>query len=125
MKLDKDLIREILLAVEESDDNPNGWIELNLPGHELAETSYHVMLLDEAGFIEGEDLSTIGNYEWQPRRLTYKGHEFLDTIRDGEVWRRTKEGAEKAGGASLSFIWELGKAYGKQVVGERLGIALS
>ena len=60
----------------------------------------------------------------QPKRLTYQGHEFLDTIRDGEVWRRTKAGAEKIGGASIGFIWELAKAYGKQLVTERLGFSL-
>lgn len=124
MKLDKDLVREILLAIEASDAPPVGWINLDLPGRSPEFVSYHVMLLAEAGLIEAQDLTTMRSFEWQPKRLTYQGHEFLETIRDGEVWRRTKAGAEKAGGAGIAFIWELAKAYGKQVVGERLGIAL-
>ena len=121
MKLDKDLVRKIMLAVEASKD-PNGLVELSLPGHDQAEISYHIMLLDEAGFVDAEDQSTLDGFEWQAKRLTYQGHEFLDTIRDGEVWRRTKAGVEKAGVAGLGIVWEIAKAYGKQVITERLGI---
>jgi hypothetical protein len=125
MKLDKDLVREILLAIESSKDDPLGWINLNLEGREAADVSYHVMLLHDAGFIVGKDLSDDCGSDWRPRRLTYQGHEFLDTVRDGEVWSLTKAGAEKAGGVGLGLLLELGKAYGKQVVKERLGIELS
>ena len=124
MKLDQDLVREILLAVEGSREDPLGWTELNLEGREPLDVSYHVMLLHEAGFIVGQDLSSDDGLEWLPKRLTYKGHEFLDTVRDGEVWRRTKAGAEKAGVAGLGILLELGKAYGKEVLKEKLGIEL-
>ena len=124
MKLDKDLVREILLAVEASEEDPLGWIQVDLEGREALEISYHVMLLHEAGLIVGQDLSTYDGLEWLPKRLTYKGHEFLDTVRDGEVWRRTKAGAEKAGVAGLGVLLELGKAYGKEVLKEKLGIEL-
>jgi fructose-specific phosphotransferase system IIC component len=39
------------------------------------------------------------------------------------VWRRTKAGAEKIGGVGLSLIVEMAKAYGKQVITEKLGVA--
>lgn len=124
MKLDKDLVREILLIVEASKEDPLGWTQVELEGREALEISYHVMLLHEAGLIVGQDLSTYDGLEWLPKRLTYKGHEFLDTVRDGEVWRRTKAGAEKAGVAGLGILLELGKAYGKEVLKEKLGIEL-
>ncbi len=123
MKLDKELIRQILLAVEDHDD-PQGWMTLRIEGRSEEEVSYHVMLLDEAGLLSGISLGGIGHFEWQPKRLTYQGHEFLDSVRDGEVWRRTKEGAEKAGGVGLGMIVELGKAYARQALKERLGIEL-
>ena len=124
MMLDKDLVREILLVVEASQQDPLGWTPLSLGGREPLEVSYHVMLLHEAGLIVGQDLSTYDGLEWLPKRLTYKGHEFLDTVRDGEVWELTKTGAEKVGSASLGLMLELGKAYGKQVLKDRLGIEL-
>ncbi|MDT3749532.1 DUF2513 domain-containing protein [Pseudomonas kurunegalensis] len=123
MKLDKELVRDILLAVE-AHDKPNRWLSLKMPDRSDAETSYHVMLLAEAGLLKADDVGGLNSFEWQATRLTYKGHEFLETVRDPEVWRRTKEGAEKAGIAGLSMLVELGKAYGKQLLKERLGIEL-
>lgn len=124
MKLDKELVREILLAIEAHDQPPLGWIELKLEGRESDLVSYHVMQLDGAGFIVGQKLGGLNSFKWEPKHLTYQGHEFLETIRDGEVWALTKSGAEKAGSASLGLMLELGKAYGKQVLKDRLGIDL-
>lgn len=47
-----------------------------------------------------------------------------DSIRDDEVWRLTKAGAKKSGGAELEFIWSLSKAYAKEIAKEQLGIDL-
>ena len=38
-----------------------------------------MQLLDEAFFLEAQELSSHDGYEWRPKRLTYEGHEFLDT----------------------------------------------
>ena len=127
MKLDKDLVREILLAIEASDHNPEHPMILNLENRTQREVSFHVTLLDEAGLLKAEHIGLIqddGVHVRQPKRLTYKGYEYLDTFRDGEVWRRTKAGAEKAGGAGMGLLLELGKAYAKQVLKERIGIEL-
>jgi len=123
MKLEKELVREILLAVE-AHDKPQGWMKLTVEGRSPTEVSYHVMLLNEAGLLVGISLGGMNSFHWEPIRLTYEGHEFLDAVRDGEVWKRTKEGAEKVGGAGLGMLVEIGKAYGKQVLKERLGIEL-
>lgn len=123
MQLDKDLVREILLAVE-AHDEPEGLIVLTIEDHSPEEVSYHVMHLNEAGLLVALNTGGIDRFRWQPQRLTYQGHEFLDTVRDGEVWRRTKAGAEQADGAGLSLLLQIGKAYGKQVFKERLGIEL-
>lgn len=124
MKLDKDLVREILLAIEDSDKTPDSWIDLAIEDHTDEEVAYHVMLLHEAGFIVAQDLCSMSDFDWRPKRMTIRGHEFLDTIRDREVWRLTKAGAEKAGGVSLAVMLEIGKAYGKQILKDRLGIEL-
>ena len=119
-------MREILLAIEASDHSPEEGITLSLENRTSREISYHVLQLHDGGFLIGQDASFLSDTfpVWQAKRLTYKGHEFLDTVRDGEVWALTKTGAEKVGSASLSLMLELGKAYGKQVLKERLGIEL-
>jgi Hypothetical protein (DUF2513) len=32
---------------------------------------------------------------WVDLNLTWQGHEFLETVRDPDVWERTKEGASR------------------------------
>ena len=94
MKLDKDLVRDILLAVE-AHDEPEGLIALEINVYSAEMVSYHVRLLDEAGLLDALDTGGMNCFKWQPTRLTYNGHEFLDIIRDDEVWKLTKTGAEK------------------------------
>ena len=123
MKLDKDLVREILLQVEASPD-PMAMVEIIAPDHSQEEIAYHVQILDEAGFIEALNLSSMSGYDWRPKRLTYQGHEFLDTIRDAEAWRITKETAKNAGVASIKALFEIGKSYARQKLVEH-GVHLS
>ncbi len=49
---------------------------------------------------------------------------FLNSIRDPEVWKLTREGAAKVGGVGIEFLWEIAKAYGKQQIKEKLGLEL-
>lgn len=125
MKLEKELVRKILLKVEDFEGETYDGVPLEFEDYTERQIAYHVMLLIEAGYLVGEDLSTLSGDEWEAQRLTYAGHEFLDTIRDAEVWRRTKDAAVKVGGVSLQVMVEIGKAYAKQVLQERTGIVLA
>ena len=122
MKRDKELMREILLRIEAS-PSPVGFVEIDIPKHAQIEVSQHVELLSEAGFIEAYDLTTMDSYDWRPKRLTYEGHEFLDTVRDPEIWRATKETAKKVGASSVEVLFEIGKNLVKQKLME-LGVHL-
>lgn len=114
MRLDKDLVRELLLAVEADEDDPRAWVQLDIPGHDPMEVAYHVQILAEGGFLDATDASSMDTYDWRAKRLIYEGHEFLDTVRDPVVWRKTKELAVKAGSASLAVLWEAAKAVIRQ-----------
>lgn len=131
MRRNLDLIRSLLLRLEELHDRPfatwtipYGDEDLAVEGHSPGEIAHALQLMVEAGLIEteGSGFSADGSLLFQ--RLSWQGCEYLDDVRDPEVWRRTKEGASKIGGASLSFVWEMAKAYGKHVAKERLGLDL-
>lgn len=129
MRLDRDLVRDLLFALEAKQDFQIRTRDELIPeGRERDEVGYALLKMYEAGFITGEVIRSSTTperiIEVMPFELTFKGHEFLDTVRDNEVWRRTKQGVEKAGGASITFVWELAKAYGKQALNERLGIQI-
>ena len=123
MKLNKDLVRKILLAVE-AHEEPEGLVALEMKKPSAEMISYHVRLLDEAGLLDAIDTGGMNCFKWQPTRLTYEGHEFVNIIRDDEVWELIKTGAEKVSSTSLSLMLELGKIYGKQVLKVRIGIEL-
>ena len=85
MKRDMELIREVLLKVEEIPFD-GAFHDICVDGRSPNAIAYHVMLLHEAGFIEAMDLG-VG---WKPVRLTYTGHEFLDAARNNSIWENAK-----------------------------------
>lgn len=126
MKRDMDLVREILLTTEASGESPLGWVKLEFENWPLKEVSYHVVLLAEARMIEMQDLCNMGpdGYDYKPKRLTWYGHEFLDTIRDDDIWQKTRAGAEKVGGISIELFAALAKGLVKQKVKKHTGVDL-
>ena len=64
----------------------------SFPIERAQEISYHVELLIEAGLINGQMVKTLGPgpYDFFAERLTWDGHEFLDSIRSDTIWQRTK-----------------------------------
>jgi hypothetical protein len=123
MKRDLELIREILFALEQKDDSIRV-LEDQFPDRDPNKYYYNVWLLHDGGFVNAVDFSSNSGFVWKPVRLTWTGSELLDSIRDPEVWRRTKAGAVKVGGASIEFAWQIAKAYGKQLAKEKLGIEI-
>jgi hypothetical protein len=76
-----------------------------LEGEDPDEVRYNMRLLVEAGFLDMTKTQFTGSFNI--RGMTWAGHDFLDSVRDEQVWRKTKEGALKAGGSpsTCSRIW--------------------
>lgn len=124
MNRDMDLVRTILLVVAQEDGGGTEWVNLGIADIENNTLVEHLFLMEEAGLIEGEDVTTQQGRGFKVRRLTWRGHDFLDAVRDDSIWEKTKAGANKAGTAGIEFMWEIAKAYGKEAVKEKLGIDL-
>ncbi|MBF9195409.1 DUF2513 domain-containing protein [Microvirga terrestris] len=127
MKRDMDLVRNLLLEIEASEKPALYISDLisadRLNGIDQPTIELHLKLLIEAGLIDAnqkQGSSTVGG--WYVRRLTWDGHEFLDTMRDPEIWRKTKEGASAAGSWSIAALKEIGTALLKAKVQSVLGI---
>ncbi|MGE8131573.1 DUF2513 domain-containing protein [Methylobacterium sp. NPDC080182] len=120
MKRDMDLVREILILIEDdvcAFGAGHGEARLAFPEADVME---HLRLMEQAGLIEVASHPLSGPI--YVRGLTWTGHDFLDTVRDPEVWKRTKEGASKMGGWTFGLLKDLGTAYLKHVAKERLGL---
>ena len=128
MKRDMDLIRELLLKLE-SMELPRGAImhfnpddkEVQIEGHSPDEIEYHAKLLTEAGLIEPGRGAMQG---FMFRSLTWEGHDFADSIRNTEVWDKTKKGAIAAGGFTVDLLKDLAKGFIKKQIEDRTGIKL-
>jgi hypothetical protein len=110
MKRDMDLVRELLLKLE-SLPLAAGVValvdpwdkDLAVPDKTGDEISYHLLLLRAAKFIESPGSQPM-NGGITFRRLTWEGHEFLDSIRDPEIWAKTKKASEHAKGFTLDLL---------------------
>lgn len=122
MKRDMDLIRDIMLAIEDDVLTFGDGTDEDRFTASRDVVLGHLHLMQQAGLIEVDSQLLDGQYDL--RGLTWEGHDFLDTVRDPEVWKRTKDGASKMGGWSFGLLKDLGTAYLKHVAKERLGIDL-
>ncbi|MBC7505694.1 MAG: DUF2513 domain-containing protein [Sandarakinorhabdus sp.] len=119
------VIRLILLAIEEHPEpDIDGY--LSVDGVEDGILLHHQHLLMQAGYItafEARDANSRYGFMLQNATLTWDGHEFIATIRDPEVWRKTMSHAAKVGGWSVSILSELAKGYIKSKASE-IGIPM-
>src|SRR4051812_16606209 len=101
MKRDMDLVRKILLKLEEDTDT-GMVINFTIDGYEPDLVSYHVYLLSDAGLLHAKNVSDLTYFEWAPSFLTWAGHEFLDASREEGRWQKAKKMVmEKTGGLSF------------------------
>jgi|688.fasta_scaffold227839_3 hypothetical protein len=99
MKRDWDIIREVLLKIESSQAHTSISSNDFECSNELI--AYHMTLMFEAGLIGRANATTLDGHVYV-ERMTWQGHEFLDSIRDDTIWGKTKEKAVSKG-LSLTF----------------------
>lgn len=95
MTRDWEIIRAILIRLEES-ETPDSFVRMkDFDGVSDQVVAYNMRLLRDAGCIEAaiRETSTGDNLIGAAvaRRLTPKGHDLLDTIRNESVWAQIKE----------------------------------
>lgn len=122
MKRDWEIIRAILLRLEEA-PTANTILRPDLMlGYPEQEVAYNMRLLSQAGYVEGKFLeSKSGNGAINAAivsRLTNSGHELLDTIRNDSVWGKTKDTFKSKG---LDMTFDLVMSVGKRIMEAMLG----
>ena len=125
MKKDLDLIRQIMLTLEENMEYGKNFqsaqlIEVMKDATLSAEKlAYHIGLLVESDFIRAKDHKYLSGEptDYQIYTITSQGHDFIDTIRQDTTWNKIKEKAYDIGGFSLSLLVDIGKEYLKKQIG--------
>jgi hypothetical protein len=110
-----DLIRDLLLHVEKDDSldgaghgsiTEDAAKELGRPPEVVR---YHMKLLVDAKYVDLVHFMADGD-PWI-RGLTWDGWEFLETVRDPEIWRDTRSGLQALGGFSIGILREIATAF--------------
>jgi hypothetical protein len=105
MQRDMDLVRQILLALEQ---HPSGFApdDLQIDGYTRDQIAYHAYIMGQAGLIEVADTTTMDSSgpEAMINNMAWAGHEFLEAAREPKRWAEAKAVLHKAGGASFQ-VW--------------------
>lgn len=106
MKRDLELVRKLVLAIEDRASGP--LIEQpELEGYTAEQVGYHSYLLVDAGFAKGVDMTELGDVlpQWEVLHLTSSGHDVADAARSESTWSKaTAVVKEKAGGVTLEVM---------------------
>ena len=104
MKRDMDLVREILLKIEEQHIS-TAILNLRIEGYDLSTVAYHCKIMHEAGLLSHYSAQYGSNtlYAFQVGGLTWEGTDYLDKVRDDSVWRKTRDAIVQKG---LPFVFE-------------------
>ena len=110
LKRDLDLIREILLLIEES-NRALAVSDIRIPEYTTEEIVFHVELLSDAGYVELSRPKYLSRVCYVVQRLTMKGCDYLDSIRDERVWKDTRATVLRTvGSAPLDIIKDIAVA---------------
>ncbi|WP_323610924.1 DUF2513 domain-containing protein [Erysipelothrix enhydrae] len=114
MKLNHDCVRSVLLYLEEEMGLRSVLFasKIELEEYEMDDILYTVEKLSEAGFLNCISASDLNRTDYSIRSITWIGHQFLDNIRDENVFKEVKTTVfEKVGSASLLILSELTREF--------------
>lgn len=106
MKRDFDLVRDILIQAETSEDTLDA--EVLVTKERSAEIiAYHLEMMRDYGLIEIKLDYAMGGHPVNMivKRITWHGYDYLDAIRSKKIWNKAKKVInETVGETSLSII---------------------
>ena len=118
MKRDWELIREVLIRLDEKGAQTHALKSEDFGEENRGEIVYQVELLKEAGLVDASIIKTMSEPpDFVAFRLTWNGHELLDAIQDETVWNRTKDSFISKG---LSMTFDLVKSVAISIATEIL-----
>ena len=98
--------------------------DITLNNYNTIDLIYTVDKLYEAEFLNCEPVSTIGTTISNLKivSLTYQGHQFLDNIRDDDVWNKSKKALSNFKSTSISFVANVASQIISNIISNQLGL---
>lgn len=124
-----DLIRELLLRLESYEMEIGDVFSIApddeaiaIDGYDIAQIEYHLSLLRDQRFINCPGSQPMIGITFAG--LTWQGHDFLDSVRDPEIWEKTKNGASAVKGFTFDLLKDLAKGLVKKQLEDYTGVKL-
>lgn len=122
MKRDLNLMRSILLKIEDFNDDlpiyPDYFFDLSENKNLI---DYHLHILVQADFVDAYDITTIGSQykQYAVLGLTFAGCDYLDSVRDKNIWDTVQNKLSVVGSSATI---EVIKALANAIVLHKLGL---
>jgi hypothetical protein len=128
LKIDQEYLKRLLEAFEAAEKPTTDIDELKLHGFNYKDDKFifHLEILEDNAMVEGDQdvglgcqRSVDGKISWGivPLRLTAMGHDFIEALRNKEVWKTIKSEFKDA---SISTLYKVSKelieAYAKKKI---------
>ena len=125
MKSDLDLIREIMLVLEDKMEYGKNFQSTHLievmqdKTLSVEKLAYHLGLLVESDFLKAKEYKYLSGEptDYLINTITSQGQDFIDTIREDTTWNKIKEKASSIGGFTLPLLVDIGTEYLKKQIG--------
>lgn len=126
MKINSDCLRNLLLCIEENtsfsepfhydktihiSSNMNDSIKKVLSSYDSETISYHIRYCIDGGILICPEPEENPYFSYFDCYLSFKGHEFLDKIRDPKAWKIIRSVAVAAGSCSVGALSQAAAAY--------------
>ena len=114
MKRDMDLVRDLLLYFEAKTETSGiHSSDVRIDGYDETQIGLHLNIMAEAGLLICEPFRSSTNPDRFIRTfvfdLSWKGHEYLDTIRDPKIWKGTKSALARIGNWPFGVALDIAK----------------
>ncbi|WP_394546894.1 DUF2513 domain-containing protein [Pantoea ananatis] len=134
MKIDQQYLKDLLIAFEDNEGPQTNIRELEDAGFDYSNQKFifHMRLLDDKNLIarvDGEPgfglclgADNTGSWAVLPLRLTSQGHDFIEALRQKEVWNTVKENFKEASISTLVDVAkQLAQGFAKQRIKQLTG----
>jgi len=118
MKRDMNLVRSILLTMEEH-EHGRAPRPFTVEGFSEEEVGYHIHLMGQAGLLKVAGTTSMSSPSPKaiPVYITWDGHEFLDLSREPSRWKQAVAKIKDTGGAmTISILSDVLLALAKKAL---------
>lgn len=124
MRLDPNCIRSVLIYVEENTTYYSSCTltvyDLNsiFPDYDFDTVMYHIDQCAQSGFFSAFSTDQIENVEI--KGLSPAGHQFLDNVRNDNIWNKVKNIGDELGSQSLSALAQIAANVVTEIIRKKL-----